>query len=295
MIQQPAELIRPTYTITYFTDAIYKVVKFKRSEFSLPHIPSSEHQSYSHKLESSYSRTRRLLLEYALCNSWTYFVTLTLDKTKYDRFDLDKFKKDISQFVRDQRKKWGFPISYLLVPEQHKDGCWHMHGLLNLPAAAVVSFAELRANGSHVPDKLIDGEYSNWPDFQRKFGYCSLGALRSPIGCAFYIQKYISKDLDTNGVAVGKRLLLHSNGLNRAVKHGDIYGGSSYLDSFLTNHYEFCSTGMTKVADGLDWTFAMDRMDIQPFDTDYGADELPDVEQLIEVLEQLSFMERMNV
>ena len=197
--------------------------------------------------------------------------------------------------VRDQRKKWGFPIAYLLVPEQHKDGCWHMHGLLNLPAAAVVSFAELRANGVHVPDKLVDGGYCNWSDFQRKFGYCSLGALKSPVGCAFYIQKYISKELDTNGVAVGKRLLLHSNGLNRAVKHGDIYGGSSYLDSFLTNHYEFCSTGMTKVADGLDWTFAMDRMDLQPFDTDYGEDELPDVEQLIEVLEQLSFMERMNI
>ena len=52
---------------------------------------------------------------------------------------------------------------------------------------------------------------------------------------------------------------------------------------------------MTKVADGLDWTFAMDRMDIQAFDTSYGEDELPDVEQLVELLEQLSFLERVCV
>lgn len=87
------------------------------------------------KLENNLSRSRNKVFEYAYCNDWEYFVTMTLDKEKFDRYDLKAWKKSLTQWIRDYRKKYGCKIQYLLIPERHKDGAWHIHGLLSgLPA-----------------------------------------------------------------------------------------------------------------------------------------------------------------
>ena len=85
---------------------------------------------HSEKLEESIIRTRSRIYELAICNEWDFFVTLTLDKSKYDRMDLKKYRKDLAQFIRDYNKKYKINIKYLLIPEMHKDGAWHMHGLI---------------------------------------------------------------------------------------------------------------------------------------------------------------------
>ena len=59
------------------------------------------------------------IYELAACNPWDWFVTFTLDKNKYDRTNLPKFQKDLSQFIRDFRKKTGAQVKYMLIPEQH--------------------------------------------------------------------------------------------------------------------------------------------------------------------------------
>lgn len=56
-----------------------------------------EFASNEEKLENSLSRSRNKVFEYAYCNDWEYFVTMTLDKTKYDRYDLG-FKEKKSHF-----------------------------------------------------------------------------------------------------------------------------------------------------------------------------------------------------
>ena len=82
-----------------------------------------------------------------------------------------------------------------------------------------------------------------------------------------------------SAIDVGLHLYYVSRGLNRATMHGDIYGHCGYLDKFLVNHYDFCSTGMTHVRDGVGWDFAMEYMLVEPFET-HGA---PDQAELLEV------------
>lgn len=287
--QPPVEAIRPDYNVYHFTDGIYKIVNFKSTLPRLAPPVRQETAKYDDKLVQSLSRSRRIVLELGLCNDWAYFCTFTLDPKKYDRHDLGKFKEDLSQFARDQRKKYkkkGFDFSfdYLFVPELHKDGSWHMHGLVSDISPALISFLDQRQQGKKVPDKLIKGDFFNWPDYEKKFGFCSLGKIRNRIATAFYITKYITKDIDSSDVAVGNRSVLHSVGLNRPVLHCDIYGYCHTLDRYLDHDYEFCRTGMTHVKDGLDWTFALEYADyglLEPWSFSEQADIESEVDRYV--------------
>ena len=57
------------------------------------------------KLENNLSRAKSKIFQYAMCNDFEYFVTLTLDSKKYDRYNLSKFIKDLGQMIRNNRKK----------------------------------------------------------------------------------------------------------------------------------------------------------------------------------------------
>ncbi len=193
------------------------------------------------KLNNNISRSRSTIFELAMCNDWKYFITCTLDKEKYDRTNLKKFQKDLSQFVRDQRKKWKVKIKYILIPELHQDGqSWHMHGLLQgIKDEMVSSFV----SGKH-PQKLIDKGYVNWKDYYRKFGFVSLGQVKNHEAVAKYITKYISKNLDDRKKELEANLYYCSKGLNRS---------------------EIIKTG--KLCEGTNWDFQNDYVKIAWFDS----------------------------
>ena len=264
--QPPAEPIRPDYNIYHYTGGIYKIVNFKSTAPRLSPPVRSETLKYDNKLVQSLSRARRVVLELALCNDWAYFCTFTLDPTKYKRDDLPKFQKDFSGWIRDQRKKYrkaafDLQLDYVLVPEEHKDGAWHMHGLFSDLTPFIIPFYCERHQGKIVPDKLIAGGFFNWPDYQKKFGFCSLGKIRNRVATGFYITKYITKQIDNCKLPPNAHAYYASTNLNRSSFHGEIYGYCDSLDRYLTNDYDFCRTGFTNVKDGLSWDFALEYMD----------------------------------
>lgn len=286
-LQVPLDLIRADYNIYRYTDEVYKVVKF-RSVAPRLGIVHDRDKHYDHKLDASLSRAKRVVLELALCNEWMFFCTFTINKSKFDRTDLDAWYKSFNQFIRDTRKKSGLDIRYVLVPEKHADGSWHMHGMFSDISPLLSSFADLLAAGANVPLHLATSGYFNWLDYQRKFGFCSFGLIRNSVACAFYVTKYVSKSLSESVSQVGRHLYYASQGLNRAQFHGDVYGNCEYLNSFLRNHYDFCSTGMTALKDGVSWDFALEYMDYElmvPLDQ---AVEEPEVDRFFEY-SQLGF------
>lgn len=135
------------------------------------------------RYSQSVSRSRNTIFEIAMCNPFEWFVTLTLDKEKRDRYDLKAFRKDFSQFVRDQNKKRSDTqkIEYLLIPEQHDDGAWHMHGL----------FMGL------TDSDLVKNEhgYLDWFAYRKRFGFFSCSRIKSHEACSKYITKYVTKDI----------------------------------------------------------------------------------------------------
>lgn len=275
-VQDPPALVGPDYNIYRYTNDVYKVVHFKtpRSLVPKPRTPKKAEPSEK-KSESALSRARRNVMELGLCNDWKYFCTFTLDKEKYDRHNLSDFKADFTQWIRDQRKKYkklGIELDakFLLVPELHQDGAWHIHGLLGDITPVLVSFAEERVNGMKIPDKLVDGGYFNWPGYMKKFGFCSLGIIRDRVATGFYVSKYITKSLSETNEALGVHTYIPSRGLNRAELYGGVYGACSILDSCLVNKYEWVETGMATPADGIEWDWAMvpfgDKSQVQMLD-----------------------------
>lgn len=269
-----AEPLRADYNIYRFTDQIYKIVRFNSTAPLGVHKERGEHQHYENKLDASLSRTRRMILEKALCNDWNYFCTFTIAESNFDRKDLVTWHQRFTQWIRDQRKKYshmGLDFPFLLIPEQHKDGSWHMHGLFGDISPLLVSFRDMRSQGIKVPDYLVNNDYWNWPDYQKKFGFCSFGEIRNKVAVSFYVTKYMTKELGQRVQDVGLHLYYPSRGLNTATFHGDVYGVCAYLDKFLVNHYDFCSTGMTHVKDGCDWAFAVEYMDFEMLET-FGSE-----------------------
>lgn len=85
-------------------------------------------------VERSIRRARAKVREIALANSFTMFVTLTLDGAKVDRYDSAAIVKKLSTWADNQVRRHG--LRYVLVPEHHKDGAVHFHGFLSWPDGA---------------------------------------------------------------------------------------------------------------------------------------------------------------
>jgi len=76
----------------------------------------------------SMRRARSKLRRLALANDFRYFVTLTLDPEKIDRYNGAAVTKALSTWCDNMVRRNG--LRYILVPEQHKDGAFHFHGFL---------------------------------------------------------------------------------------------------------------------------------------------------------------------
>ena len=246
--------VPPLYSIHGYGEDFYKVVAWKRSQHVYIPLGDDEKQHYEEKLSQSFSRARSMVLQLALCNPWDYFFTGTLDEEKFGcRFDLERYHKRFMQWVRDMRKQYGVKFDILAVPENHKDGAWHIHGFIRgLPATAVGEFPP------NAPRKLREGDFLNWLDYMDKFGWCSLAPIRDRVACCFYVSKYVSKELSMRASDAGQHLYWASRPLKRAQHMSNIYAYTPALDACCDREYDFCKTGFVSS----DWTF--------PYNFDYS-------------------------
>lgn len=237
-----------------FTDHIYKIVQMYDDRERHGPGPRENHKTYDEKLPASISRTKRVVLELALCNPWDYFVSLTISPD-HDRDHLKAIFPVILQWLRDQRKK-GQKLDYLLIPERHKNGSWHFHGFLHgVRESDLESFRSMRKRGVVLPPRVVKGDYLNWTPYSQKFGFCTLGKLRDPVASAFYCTKYITKDNTMLVDEVGLHKYSASRPLLRPEKRFELYTRSPEIDQLLTYKNEFCASG-----------FVLPKHDVDEFD-----------------------------
>lgn len=112
-----------------------------------------------------------------------------------------------------------------MIPEQHKNGAWHMHGLV-----AGISPASLEFN---------ENGYLDWPAYRRRFGFVSLSHIRDPIACARYISKYVSKDLAKRAGELRAHLYYASQGLSgrELIDLGDFHPPESLKPSYESDYW----------------------------------------------------------
>lgn len=182
-------------------------------------VKDKDKKSNDIKLLNNLTRAKTQILELALCNEWEYFITLTINRDKHNRYDLDAYHKKLGQFIRDYNKKYGLNIKYLLVPEKHKDGAWHEHGfIMGLPKEHLEAFTLSQKLPNYLRKKLKEGEeIYNWVPYMKKFGFCDLEPIKNHQGASYYVLKYITKDLQRSVSKLGGHLFRASKGLKKAV------------------------------------------------------------------------------
>lgn len=172
-------------------------------------------ECYCGKMAESLSRTRSRIFELAGCNSWDWFFTGTLNPEWHDTGNLGAFRKALTQYIRDVRKKSHTPCHFLLIPEQHNSGAWHIHGLLyGFPPDCFRSFTLQEKLPLNIIKALKNGEnICEWVGYSKKFGYTTCSPIRSQERTTSYITKYITKDCFNSAIANGNHLYYCSRGL----------------------------------------------------------------------------------
>ncbi|MBQ6996565.1 MAG: hypothetical protein IJN64_19115 [Lachnospiraceae bacterium] len=175
------------------------------------------------KLTNNLSRAKNAVKELAICNPWDFWCTFTISPTKYDRHNLDSYFRDFAKFLNNYNS-YNCPVEhkvkYLLVPEQHKDGAWHLHGFIK----------------GIKPTDLCTNEngYLTWKQYNKKFGFISMDSIKNMDKCSSYILKYMTKDSDKNVTDLNRHLYYASKGLERSV---ELYRGkANYLGSWDWEH-----------------------------------------------------------
>ena len=140
-------------------------------------------------LESSMHRAKAAIRDIAMCNHFPYFFTGTLSPEVVDRKNVDAVYKKVSNFLRNSVYRKGF--QYGIVPERHKDGAIHFHGLCDLGSMKIV-----RAVNPHTNQELSTDHghpIYNLVDWRLGFSTCIPIDENYQRTCN-YITKYITKD-----------------------------------------------------------------------------------------------------
>lgn len=165
------------------------------------------------RLANNIARARSRIRELASCNPWEHFATFTIDGHKQDRFDLALYSKRLGEWFGNFNRDYKAHVRYLVVPEQHKNGAYHAHGLLSgIPAGAL---------------QVNEHGHLDWPRYRARFGFISLEPVRDRLATAAYITKYVSKDLDSTSHEKGEHLFYASRGLEGRQRLGAVPVSSS--------------------------------------------------------------------
>lgn len=170
------------------------------------------------KLTNNLSRAKAKVFEYSMCNRFDYFVTLTINQEKYNRYDLKTYYKDFGYFLKNYNRKYKTKVQYIFIPEQHEDGAWHMHGLIKgIPKEHLT---------------INEHGYLDWFHYRDNFGYVSIDHIHNQDACSKYITKYVCKDLAKSIKDLGAHLFYNSKGLNKSIeiKKGSLSDNSETFD-----------------------------------------------------------------
>ena len=108
-----------TRKVTYCTEAIFKEDGWELCEAlkDPPDIQSKPKDMTNDPRSDNVKRAKDKVFDIALLNRFEYFVTLTLDKEKIDRFDAKAVSKVLRKSFYNFQHRYN--AKYLLIPEHH--------------------------------------------------------------------------------------------------------------------------------------------------------------------------------
>lgn len=151
----------------------------------------------------SAARTLNRVYYLVRSNPWDWFVTLTFDPEKVDSYNYGECTKKLSYWLNNCRKKCP-DMQYVVVPELHKSGRYHFHGLFW--RCDGLGFSESGLTTEDGAPIYNIGAY--------KLGWTTATRILEEEGACKYMTKYITKEMCAT--TPGKRRYWASKGLNEA-------------------------------------------------------------------------------
>lgn len=193
--------------------------------------------------KNSLNRTKQNIYKFSRQADWEYFITLTFDGSKVNRYDFDECMGKANNWFNNQKKRKAPDLKYLFVPEQHKDGAWHIHGVIaDVGEMAFADSGRVAIGEKAYRRSDVNSEFatiynlSGW-----RFGFSTATRVRDKYKVASYITKYITKDLCEN--TFGKKRYYRSRNIPEPIEKGFIVE-PQYFDSFMTEMVDSFGCGM---------------------------------------------------
>lgn len=153
-------------------------------------------------IRQSRARSINAIYDIARSNFWEWFVTFTFDPKRSDRYDYKECSKKLSKWFNHTREVCPDMV-YLVVPEQHKDGAFHFHGLFSGIDYLPFTFSgKLDKQGRPIYNI---GSY--------KWGFTTATKVGDSAKASSYLCKYVTKDLCA--VTAGKKRYWSSKNVKR--------------------------------------------------------------------------------
>lgn len=135
-------------------------------------------------LRVSADRSLNMVYKYARANVWEWFFTLTFNPEKVDSFSYEEVTEKLSKWLNNMRRTCP-DMKYLVVPEKHRSGRYHFHGLFaNVDGLRFVDSGHKDEGGNVIYNV---GNYS--------LGYSTATRVQDTGRASSYLSKYITKDL----------------------------------------------------------------------------------------------------
>ena len=153
-----------------------------KPRFAKPQNPDEESRADNVK------RAKEKCFDIAMMNKFDYFITWTLSADKIDRYNPDEVSKQLKKFLNNMVCR--YDLKYIIIPEHHKDGAIHMHGLIS----GNIKLKHATHKKSGKPMHTTSGKpIYNMP--QWKYGWSTaIETYGDTEHVARYITKYITKD-----------------------------------------------------------------------------------------------------
>lgn len=153
--------------------------------------------------KSSIIRTKTAITDICLCNHFDLFCTFTFDPKRFNSKSIMYVKKYINTWCHNAKSRHSRDLQYLIIPEKHKSGAFHLHALIKGYNGRLIDSGHLQGGRTvyNIP---------NW-----SFGFSTAVKIDNQVAVSKYIQKYITKDMV---LFPGKKRYFCSQGLSRPIK-----------------------------------------------------------------------------
>lgn len=190
-----------------FTEKVERMTEYRPQDI----------EDYARK---SCSRTINKIYDIARSDRWEWFFTLTFNPDKIDRYDYSICSLKLHYWLSNMKKKCP-DMKYLVVPEQHKDGAWHFHGLFKDIDGLDMKFSGKRDKKGR---RIYNCLSYTW-------GFTTATRITDFRRASSYLCKYITKDLCKN--TKGKKRYWCSRNVERPIIEEYIIDGADYEANFL--------------------------------------------------------------